>query len=117
MAVEAYIPSGPDSVTYDGDPLSQPVLITLYEPDGEKPNGSLTLDRPLPVGAEGSLVFEGTRDGKVWAVTVDRIIVRNSTAVGFEFSCAAPPRRVMVRDLDDQSGPHEKGFEEQFDIR
>lgn len=114
MAVEAFIP---DSVTINSEPVGEPVLITLYDPDGEAPAGSMTLKAPPPAGSVVSLAFEGTRDGKLWAVKMDRVEITNSSAVGCEFRVFGPPERRILKELDADDSPHEKGFEEQLKIR
>lgn len=114
MPLEAYIPN---SVTLEEQPVASAILVTLYQPDGDSPTGSLTAGEPLPVGRYGRLVFEGTRDGKLWSVTVPHIAVTNKSALGCEFTITGKPERTVLKALDDDKGPRAKGLEEKFDIR
>ncbi len=114
MAIEAYIPS---SVTFDGRPQPDAALVTLYDPEGVSPRGSLTGPNDLERTAQGTLVLIGTRGGKEWRVTLPIITLVNKTAVGCEFSLDAPPTREVLRELETDQKPHEKGLEERFDIR
>ena len=114
MALEAYIP---ESVNLDGRAVASPVVLTLYNPDGDSPTGSLTANDPIPEGQSGRLVFEGARDGKLWSVTLPSITVTHKSAVGCEFTIAGKPERTMLRELGEEKGPRAKGLEEKFDIR
>lgn len=117
MAVEAYKPESPDAVCLDGKPLPETIMVTLYDPDGDEPTGSVTTESPPSVGLKGTFTFQGNRDGKLWSVSIAQVTILNQTAVGSEFACADRPNRVLVRELGEEVRPHEKGFEEQFDIR
>jgi hypothetical protein len=97
MPLETYIPSG---VTFDGQAVDGPVQVTLYDADGPSPAGSLTAAHPLPAGSRGSLAFEGTRGGKLWSVTIERVKVTNQTPCGCEFTFPAPPRRQPIQGTD-----------------
>ncbi len=83
MTTEAYIPT---AVTFAGRPIAEVFALTLYDPDGDDPHGSMTTHNPLPAGQRGGpLIVEGTRGGQSWQVTLREIEVLRSTAVGFEF--------------------------------
>ncbi len=114
MAVEAYIP---DNTEFDGGPIDSPALITLYDPDGPAPSGSMTTSAPLDEGQTGRLVFRGLRGDKAWSVICPDVRVMNKTALGCEFSLASAPRREPLEELNDARGRHTKAFEEHFDIR
>jgi hypothetical protein len=114
VAIEAYIPS---SVEFEARSIPDVYVITLHNPDTPAASGSMTTSSPLPAGEEGRLRFKGTRDGKEWQIDLERISVHNRSALGCEFSLCGPVQREVLRDLGGDKGPHEKGFEEQFDIR
>ena len=114
MPLETYIPQ---SVQLDGRPVASPIQLTLYDPDGDSPSGSLTANDPLPQGQRGRLVFEGARDGKLWSVTLPSVTVTRKSAVGCEFTIAGRPQRTLLRELGDAKSPRAKGLEEKFDIR
>ena len=95
MAIEAYVPL----FVQVGDHLiDRAILLTLYEPDGDNPSGSVTTERPLPEGAGGTLRLEATRGGESWLVAADQISVVNSSAVGFEFAMSSRPTREIISE-------------------
>ena len=114
MPIEAYIP---DSVKLDGRAIASPIVLTLYNPDGDAPSGSLTANDPIAEGQSGRLVVEGARDGKLWSVTLPAITVTHKSAVGCEFAITGKPERTLLRELGEEKGPRSKGLEEKFDIR
>jgi hypothetical protein len=114
MAIVAYIP---ESLQLDGRAVASPLVLTLYNPDGDAPTGSLTANDPIPAGQSGRLVSEGTRGGKLWSVTLPQVTVTHKSAVGCEFSIAGKPERVVLKELGEEKGPRAKGLEEKFDIR
>jgi len=114
VGVEAYIP---DSVEFDGRAIESPVAVTLYDPDGPRPSGSLTAHAPIPAGSSGGLVFQGKRAGKVWSVVCPEITVTNKSALGCEFVLTLPPQRTVLAEEESEDAPREKGLEERFDIR
>ena len=96
MAAEAYIPS---EVTFAGKAIEEPVIVTFYDADSDRPHGSLTTGKPLAVGARGGpLVVLGTRDKKQWQITVPEIEVRNRTAVGFEYAVHGKLERTLLSE-------------------
>jgi len=114
VAVEAYIP---EHVEFDGRAVESPVAVTLYDPDGQRPRGSMTAHGPIPAGSTGGLVFQGRRGGKVWSVVCPEITVTNKSALGCEFVLSSPPQRTVLAEEESEEGPREKGLEERFDIR
>lgn len=114
MAVEAYVPS---AASFAGKPVAGPVLVVLHDADGPSPCGSLTAAEPISAGCCGRLAFEGTRDGKLWSVTVEEATVTNHSAAGCEFTFIGSPRRTLLAEFGSGRSPREKGFEERFDIR
>lgn len=109
MSVKAFIPS---EVRFGDRAIKGARIITLYDPDGESPNGSMTTSEPLERGARGGpLVFVGIRDGKSWEITLTEIAVNNKTAVGFEYDILGPIHEKLVEeDVGKQRGPIEKGL-------
>ncbi len=95
MSVEAYITT---SVEFDGEAVESPFLITLHDPDGPAPSGCLTAPTAITAGRAGRLKFEGSRDGKLWSLVCPQITVTHTSAVGCEFSVAAPPTRTQLAD-------------------
>ena len=108
MAVEAYIPS---KVDLDGEPLDLPRLITLYDPQGSAPTGSLTGLTPLQSGEYGLLAFQGHRDGKPWRVVCPEMTVTATSALGCEFKLERSPTRTPLADLPPIRDACEKGQE------
>lgn len=95
MATEAYIPS---EVTYCGQPVEGALVLTLYDPDGDQPRGSLTGSNPLPVNQSGGpLEVRGARDGKLWKISIAEVDVVNRSAVGCEFRIVGDLRRELER--------------------
>lgn len=109
MSVKAYIPS---EVRFGDRPIKGTRIITLYDPDGDRPNGSMTTSEPLEHGVRGGpLVFLGVREGKSWEITLPEIAVNNKTAMGFEYDILAPIReKLLDEDVGEQRGPIEKGL-------
>lgn len=101
MAVEAYIPL---AMSVDDRAVNLPVLITLYDPQGDNACGAITTASPLSVGAQGSLEFEGTHHGRRWSVVIERISVTGQTAVGYEFRIDSPIRRTPATAKDHTDG-------------
>ncbi len=109
MSVKAYIPS---TVRFGDRTINGTRIITLYDPDGDKPNGSMTTSEPLQHGVRGGpLVFQGTRDGKSWEITLPEIAVNNKTAMGFEYDIVGPiQEKLLADDGGNEQGPIEKGL-------
>lgn len=99
MAVEAYIPT---QVTLGGEVIPEVFVVTLYDPQGDHPRGSMTTAHPLPAGrTAGPLVVTGRRDGRLWRITAPQIEVINRSAVGFEYSIRGPLERAVLGDAPD----------------
>ncbi|MCK6456207.1 MAG: hypothetical protein L6Q92_06720 [Phycisphaerae bacterium] len=114
MALEAYIPT---DVRFDDQPVENVFVITLHESDSPAQSGSMTTPDPIDHGRSGRLVFTGLRDGKEWRITLPEVSIRNRTALGCEYTWQGPVQREMLRVIDDRDTPHQKAFEERFDIR
>ena len=99
MAAEAYIPT---EVIYRGRTIDESVIVTFYDADSEKPHGSMTTGKPLPVGERGGpLVVLGSREKKQWQITAPEIEVRNKTALGFEYTIIGKiERKLLSEDAD-----------------
>lgn len=93
------------------------LVVTLYDPDGPDPTGSLTGPTVPDADCVGPLSFIGLRDGKEWRLALSSVRVSRKTALGCEYKIAGPVRREMLRELGTAPGPHKKALEERFDIR
>jgi hypothetical protein len=98
VTTEAYIPS---DVRFAGRSVEEMFALTLHDPDGEAPHGSLTTHHPLREAQRGALEVIGRRDGKTWRVTLDEIEVCRATPVGCEFTIFGSVKR---QKLDEQAG-------------
>lgn len=99
MSVEAYIPS---EATFAGLPLPEPLVLALYEFDGDGPHGALTTPYPLHTGQRGVLEVIALRDGRCWQLTFPEIEVYRHSAVGFEFRIRVRAKRRLLEDEPDQ---------------
>lgn len=119
MALTAYIPT---EITFNGEPLSETMIVTLYDLDSERPTGSITTGKPLPAGARGRLEFVGRHRKDTWRVAIPAIQVVNRSGVGCEFVVDRPIDGTAVRaecivKYDGPEAKRQSGAEEKFAIR
>ena len=76
--------------------VDPPILITLYDPEGDDACGAITTASPFSVGTQGRVEFEGTRGGKTWSVVIERISVTGQSGTGFEFKIDSPIQRMPI---------------------
>jgi len=109
MPVQAYIPV---EVRFNGRPLEGTRLVTLYHPEADHRNGSMTTSTPLDAGTRGGpMVIIGRRDGKEWELTLPEIVVRNKSAVGFEYDILGTiEAKVLKEGVPDSRSKVEKGL-------
>lgn len=109
MPVRAYIPV---EIRFQDRPIEGARLVTLYNPDGDDRNGSMTTTHPLEAGTRGGpLVVIGRREGTEWELTLPEIVVRNKSAVGFEYDILGPiEARVLREGVPDSRSKVEKGL-------
>lgn len=120
MSARAYIPT---ELTFDGRPLEDAIVLTLFDVGTPAPHGSVTVGKPPAAGARGTLAMKGRHIKDVWRVIIPAIEITNRTAVGFEFRIHPPADgspAVQAECLEKHEGEkpaHKDGVEEKFAIR
>ncbi|MBN1490763.1 MAG: hypothetical protein JXA69_12670 [Phycisphaerae bacterium] len=93
MPNETYIPL---SVQFNGRALPDGYMCVLYESDGPQRRGSLTIPSPPQAGERGVLRFVGSRDGRMWDVSLGEVVIVADSAIGCEFVAVGPIRIVPI---------------------